>query len=236
MTPDKEKFPIRINTFLAHRGDSTRRGADTLVSQGKVFINGKLAQLGAMVQKTDTVEVKNAVKKEYVYVLWYKPRGTPTPDAKNIDIAGKSIKTHCMGRLDKETDGLILLSNDTRLSERLLNPKNNHEKEYEVSVRESIVPAQIKNLLTGVRVAHEGKKISVKAKDAQKIDPHTLSIVLTEGKKHQVRQMCAAVHLTVAHLRRIRIQNLTIGKLRNNQTRTLSESEVLELLKSVGLA
>lgn len=236
MTLDNIEFPLRINAFLAKRGDSTRRGADTLISQGKVFINGKQAELGSMVKKNDIVEVKNAVKKEYVYVLWYKPRGTPTPDSKTIDIASKSIKTHCMGRLDKDTDGLILLSNDTRLSERLLNPKYNHEKEYEVSVRESIVPAQIKNLLAGVRVTHEGKRISVKAKDAKKVDTHTLSIVLTEGKKHQVRQMCAAVHLTVAHLRRIRIQNLTLGKLRSNQTRILSEVEVSELLKGIGLA
>lgn len=235
MTPNNIAFPIRINTYMAHMGMSTRRGADVLVSQGKVFINGKRVVLGTMVQKGDHVELKNAIKKEYVYVLWYKPRDVATPDAKTLEIGGQNIKTHAIGRLDKETDGLLLLSNDTRLSERLLNPKYNHEKEYEVSVRESIVPAQIKQLLAGVKVAHEGKKVLVKAKNALKAEPHILHMVLTEGKKHQVRQMCAAVHLTVDHLRRIRIQNLTLKKLHPNQTRVLSPEEVSELLTSVGL-
>lgn len=236
MTLNNIVFPIRINTYMAHMGMSTRRGADVLVSQGKVFINGKRVVLGTIVQKGDNVEIKNAVKKEYVYVLWNKPRDVATPDAKTLEIGGQNIKTYAIGRLDKETDGLLLLSNDTRLSERLLNPKYNHEKEYEVSVREDIVPAQIKLLLMGVKVAHEGRKILVKAKAAKKAEAHILHLVLTEGKKHQVRQMCAAVHLTVAHLRRIRIQNLTINKLRTNQTRVLSQNEVSELLTSVGLA
>jgi 23S rRNA pseudouridine2604 synthase len=236
MTQNNIAFPIRINTYLARTGVCTRKYADVLVSQGKVFINKKRAPLGAMVQKNDLVEVKNAVKKEFVYVLWSKPRDVTTPDSKIIQSKGKDIKTYTIGRLDKETDGLILLSNDTRLSERLLNPKYNHEKEYEVSVREDIVPAQLQKLVSGVRVSHEGRKLTVKAKVAEKKGSNTLKIVLTEGKKHQVRQMCAAVHLTVAHLRRIRIQELTIGELRNNQTRELSEAEVLNLLQSVGLA
>lgn len=235
MTPDNITFPIRINAYLAKKGISTRKGADVLVSQGKVFVNGKRTVLGTIITEKDIVEVKNALKKEYVYALWFKPRGVPTPDSKVISIDGKDIKTHAIGRLDKETDGLILLSNDTRLSERLLNPKYNHEKEYEVYVREDIVPAQIKHLISGVKVAHEGRKVTVQAKDASKKEPHILSITLTEGKKHQVRQMCAAVHLTVVNLRRIRIQNLTLQKMRSNQIRPLKKEEVGQLLSLIAL-
>lgn len=235
MTQNNIVFPIRINAYLAHTGVSTRKGADVLISQGKVFINGKRAVLGTIVTKNDVVEVKNAPQKEYVYALWFKPRGVSTPDSKIIEVAGKQVKTHAIGRLDKETDGLILLSNDTRLSERLLNPKYNHEKEYEVYVREDIVPAQIKHLLSGVRVSHEGKKVTVRAKEVHKKETHILCMTLTEGKKHQVRQMCAAVHLTVVNLRRIRIQNLVLKKLRTDSIEIIKEKDRTELLASVGL-
>lgn len=234
MTLNNMQFPIRINTYLAHTGVCTRKQADSLISQGKVFINKKVAVLGQMVEQKDVVELKG-FKKELVYLLWNKPRGVATPDSKSISIRGKEVKTHAIGRLDKETDGLILLSNDTRLSERLLNPKYNHEKEYDVSVREHIVGAQLQKLLSGVRISHEGKKVTVRAKRAEKKASGVLTLVLTEGKKHQVRQMCSAVNLTVDHLRRTRIQDLTIGKLRANQTRELSDQEISSLLASVNL-
>lgn len=235
MTQNNMEFPIRINTYLAHTGVCTRKQADSLISQGKIFINKKIAKLGQMVQQNDVVETKG-FKKEFVYALWNKPRGVSTPDSKMITVAGKEVKTHAIGRLDKETDGLILLSNDTRLSEKLLNPKYNHEKEYDVSVREHIVGAQLQRLLSGVRISHEGRKVTVKAKRAEKKTPSILTIVLTEGKKHQVRQMCSAVNLTVDHLRRTRIQGLSIGKLRSNQVRELSETEIATLLTSVALS
>lgn len=235
MTQNNMEFPIRINTYLAHTGVCTRKQADSLISQGKIFINKKIAKLGQMVQQNDVVETKG-FKKEFVYALWNKPRGVSTPDSKMITVAGKEVKTHAIGRLDKETDGLILLSNDTRLSEKLLNPKYNHEKEYDVSVREHIVGAQLQRLLSGVRISHEGRKVTVKAKHAEKKTSSILTIVLTEGKKHQVRQMCSAVNLTVDHLRRTRIQGFSIGKLRSNQVRELSETEIATLLTSVALS
>ncbi len=235
MTLNNIIFPIRINAYLAHTGVCTRKQADVYVSQGKVLLNKKRAVLGAIVQKGDVVELINVEAQEFIYALWNKPRGTSTPDSKVIVAHGTNVKTHCIGRLDKDTDGLILLSNDTRLSERLLNPKYNHEKEYEVFVRENIVPAQLKQLMTGVRITHDGKRLTVKAKAAEKTEQHILSITLTEGKKHQVRQMCSAVHLTVTHLRRVRIQNLKLKKLRADAIELLRPSDTKELLNSIGL-
>ncbi len=233
MTQNNITFPIRINAYLAHKGIGTRKGADSLISQGKVFINSTRAKLGAIVQKDDVVEVKGVAQKKYLYLLWNKPRGVATPESKVLD--DTKVKVFPIGRLDKETDGLILLSNDTRLSERLLNPKYNHEKEYEVSVREDIVPIQLQRLTSGVKIAHEGKRVLVKAKKVEKIERHILGITLTEGRKHQIRQMCSAVHLTINNLRRIRIGDLKLGKLRKDQIQSLSEKQISELRASVGL-
>lgn len=236
MTPNNTiVFPIRINTYLARKGLCTRTQADKYIEQKKVFVNNKVAMLGYQVQEKDVVELRGVQTKAYTYALWYKPRGVTTPESKIITLSGKNIKTFCIGRLDKDTDGLILLSDDTRLTERLLNPKYAHEKEYEVAVREDIVPPHLKRLEGGVRIMHEGKKITVVAKEAFKVEKNILGLVLTEGKKHQVRQMCNAVHLTITHLSRTRIEHLELKRMRRDSVRTLTEEEVVLLLQKTGL-
>ncbi|MFZ2151876.1 MAG: pseudouridine synthase [Minisyncoccia bacterium] len=235
MTPNNIEFPIRINTYMGRTGMCTRKAADSYINQGQVLVNNKRAVLGQMVQKGDVVTL-NAKVKTFTYALWNKPRGVTTPESKIIENSGTTIKTFPIGRLDKDTDGLILLSDDTRLSERLLNPKFEHEKEYVVTTRENILPVHIKRMLAGVRIMHDGKRVFAKALRVEKKDTHTLEMVLTEGKKHQIRQMCSAVQLTISTLTRVRINTFTNKKMRHDGIRILNEKEVLELQKSVGLA
>ncbi len=220
---------------MGRTGMCTRKAADNYINQGQVLINNKRAVLGQMVHDVDIVTLKAKVK-IFTYALWNKPRGVTTPESKLLDLSGTIVKTFAIGRLDKDTDGLILLSDDTRLSERLLNPKFEHEKEYEVTVRENILPVHLERMQTGVRIAHDGKRITVRANRIEKKDTHTLMMVLTEGKKHQVRQMCSAVRLTISTLSRVRINTFTNKKMRRDGIRILNEKEVLELQKSVGLA
>ena len=235
MTPNNIKFPIRINAYMGNAGMCTRKAADSYIKQGQVLVNGKRAVLGQMIQSGDVVTL-NAKVKTFTYALWNKPRGVTTPESKIIENNGATIKTFPIGRLDKDTDGLILLSDDTRLSERLLNPKFEHEKEYVVTVRENILPVHIKRMLLGVRIAHDGRRVLAKALRVEKKDTHTLEMVLTEGKKHQIRQMCSAVQLTISTLTRVRINTFTNKKMRRDGIRILNEKEILELQKSVGLA
>ncbi len=235
MTPNNIKFPIRINAYMGRIGMCTRKAADSYINQAQVLVNGKRAVLGQMIQIGDIVTLKAKIK-TFTYALWNKPRGVTTPESKIIENKGTTVKTFPIGRLDKETDGLILLSYDTRLSERLLNPKFEHEKEYIVTVRENILPVHTKRILTGVRIAHNGRRVVAKALRAEKKDTHTLEIVLTEGRKHQIRQMCSAVQLTISTLTRVRINTFTNKKMRRDSVRILNEKEILELQKSVGLS
>jgi len=235
MTPNKIDFPIRINTYMGRTGMCTRKAADSYINQGQVLVNNKRAVLGQIVHDGDVVTLK-AKLKTFTYALWNKPRDVTTPESKIIENNGAVVKTFAIGRLDKDTDGLILLSDDTRLSERLLNPKFEHEKEYTVLVRENVLPVHIKRMLAGVRIAHDGRRVIAKALRVEKKDTHTLEMVLTEGKKHQIRQMCSAVQLTISTLTRVRINTFTNKKMRRDGIRILNEKEILELQKSVGLA
>jgi len=173
-------------------------------------------------------------------LMYNKPRGLATEDIKiklpNID--GGSVFP--LGRLDKDSEGLIILTNDGRATDRLLNPKYEHEKEYSVEVREKVSPMHKKILEGGVisRVADKGrfKNERLKAKNVKVEGPNSLTIVLTEGKKHQIRRMLSGAHLTVKSLRRVRIMNIKLSNLRPNQHRTLKGAELEDFLVNIGLS
>jgi 23S rRNA pseudouridine2604 synthase len=237
---DNIKFPIRINKYLELQGVATRRGADDLIKKGQVLINGRPAVLGYQVKESDKVEVLGLEEKNYVYLMYNKPRGLATEDIKvklaNID--GGSVFP--LGRLDKDSEGLIILTNDGRATDRLLNPKYEHEKEYVVEVREKVSPMHKKILEGGVisRVADKGrfKNERLKAKNVKVEGPNSLTIVLTEGKKHQIRRMLSGAHLTVKSLRRVRIMNIKLSNLRPNQHRALKGAELVDFLANIGLS
>lgn len=219
-------FPIRINRYLALKGLATRRGADKLISDGLVIINGKTAVLGDKVQsKNDKVEVlkdKSKKVKEAVYIAYYKPRGIVAHSPKNNEQSIADILdfpgVFPIGRLDKSSEGLIILTNDGRVTERLLHPRFAHEKEYEVIVREKI-PSYVKKIFEG-GVVNEGE--TLKAKKVIITGPHTLIVILTEGKNHQIRRMLAEVRLTVERLKRVRIMGINLGSLKSGQARIFS--------------
>jgi len=232
------QFPIRINRYLALRGLTTRRGADEFIALGLVKLNGKKAKLGDRVESADVVEVirdKKRKVKDFSYVVYYKPRGiithSPQGEEQSIgDISGFS-GLFPLGRLDKASEGLILLTDDGRVTDRLLHPRFAHEKEYLATVREKI-PSNARMILEN-GVENEGEMLV--AKKIQTAGPHTLSIILTEGKRHQIRRMLDAVHLTVEKLVRIRVMGVHLGALKPGQSRVLKGTARASFLKSIGL-
>lgn len=236
---EKMEFPLRINRYLALRGLVTRRAADELIAAGSVLINGERAKLGDRVaSESDRVEIiknKKQAKKEHAYVAYYKPRGvithSPQADEKSIQDVSGFAGLFPLGRLDKASEGLIILTDDGRVTERLLHPRFAHEKEYVVTVREK-VHSQAKAILEQ-GVESEGEMLAAKRVEAS--GPHTLKIILTEGKKHQIRRMLDTLHLTVEKLVRIRVMGVHLGALKTGQARVLKGSARASFLKSLDL-
>ncbi|MGK2849062.1 MAG: pseudouridine synthase [Minisyncoccota bacterium] len=233
------EFPVRLNRYMAIRGLATRRFADTLITSGLVLLNGKKAQLGDRVETIhDTVEVLKTTKnkqKARTYVAYCKPQGviTHSPqfgEASITEISGFP-GLFPVGRLDKASEGLILLTNDGRVTDRLLHPRFAHEKEYIVTVREKILPSAKHIMERGIQSDNE----ILTAKKVEIIGVHTMRIVLTEGKKHQIRRMSDALHLTVEKLVRVRIMGIHLGSLKPGQSRVLKGTARISFLKSLDL-
>ncbi len=232
-------WPMRINKFLAHKGHATRREADTLVEKGLVSLNGKTAKLGDKVLETDTVEVKTRVLRQYVYLAFHKPKGLVTlADEKGekdiMDMLPSDLKRlHLfpLGRLDKSSSGLILLTNDGRVTDRLLNPDRDHVKIYEVSTKLPLRPSFAEHMAKGVDI--EG--YVTKAADVEVTGDDRFRITLTEGKKHQIRRMVVAMHNEVKELRRISIMNISLGRIPVGSYRRIEGKELATFLESLGL-
>jgi 23S rRNA pseudouridine2604 synthase len=227
-------YPLRINKYLAYKGYGTRREMDALISKGKVLIDGKKAKLGDKVHENNVVKVLQK-EKSYIYLAYNKPKGivthSPTENESGIEESVGRSDVFPIGRLDKDSEGLLILTNDGRLSEKLLTPESNHEKEYVVGVDKEIRQNAISKLQSGVNI--EGY-ITKEAK-AKKLSEKKLAITLTEGKKHQIRRMLAALGYTTLSLKRIRILNVRLEKLKQNETRRIEGDELNIFLKRVGL-
>ncbi len=229
-------YPIRINRYLALHNYATRTGADDLIKKGFVTINGKRAILGDQVEKGDVVEVSTkAPKKNYVYYAYNKAMGISTnPDEGSKDILKVTTfptRVFPVGRLDKDSHGLILMTNDGRVTDRLLSPKYVHEKEYVVRVEPAFSDKFVELMSAGVKFdGFVSKKCKVWRKNKD-----TFHIVLTEGKKRQIRRMAEALHHKVIDLRRIRIMNIKLDKLPFGAYTEIKGKELDELLKSLKL-
>ncbi len=232
---------MRINKYLALHNYATRRGADELIEKGQVVINGRRAQLGDQVEEGDTVEVKTSKKKvPYRYVVYYKPKGviTHSPQDEEMDIRA-AVAEHPeleglfpIGRLDKASSGLIILTNDGRVTDRLLNPDKEHDKEYRVRTVQKLRDSFKKHMEAGVEI--EG--YTTKPAKVRLINENTFSITLTEGKKHQIRRMVVAMHNEVAELVRTRILNIKQTGLKPGEFRTIEGEDLQVFLKHLGLA
>ncbi|MCX6702165.1 MAG: pseudouridine synthase [Candidatus Zambryskibacteria bacterium] len=237
VTRTTDIYPMRINKYLAHKGIATRTGVDELIKHQKVLINGRVAKLGDKVLETDKVEVRGVHrKKNYIYIAYNKPKGVvstnPQAEEKSIMQSIKlDTKVFPVGRLDKESHGLMILTNDGRITDRLLNPIYNHEKEYVVEVDRKFTPAFLRHMQDGVDI---GEGIT-KSATVKKLGEQTFSIVLTEGKNRQIRRMTEKLGYTVRDLQRIRVQNVELGKLPKNSHREIVGDELNTFLKSIGL-
>ena len=232
-----DPYPMRINKYLALKKISTRRGADELIKEKKVFINGKLAVLGSKVNESDNVEVKGEKTKNYVYFAYNKPvdviTHSPQGDEKDIEekIKNKNIPQDVfpLGRLDKNSHGLIILTNDGRITDQLLNPKYFHEKEYVVKTLNKLRSNFKQKMEAGVNIeGYQTKKCKV-----QILNDFTFRITLTEGKKHQIRRMCSALFQEVADLKRERIMNIKLGNLKPNTFREIKGEELTIFLNPI---
>ncbi len=239
LNEDKPQYPMRINKFLHMKGFCSRRKADELVERGLVKINGALAVLGQKVLETDKIELGEEIfdlPKNYEYHLFYKPRGvvshSPKPGEKSLeDFFNHRTDLHAVGRLDKDSEGLMLITNDGRIVEKMLDPKYDHEKEYIVKVDLPLKESFARKMEKGVKIeGYMTAPCTVRVKSDR-----TFSIVLTEGKKHQIRRMCAALGLQVQDLKRTRIGVLKLGGLYPGQQRPIRMDEKVELLKGIGL-
>ncbi len=229
---------MRINKYLAReRGVATRRGADELVAKGHVLINGRTALMGEKVQKGDHVElVGKTTSKNYLYYAYHKPVGviTHSPQVGEKDIRGSVTlprDVFPIGRLDKDSSGLIILTNDGRVTDRLLNPDYKHDKEYRVRTFKPLRDSFKKTMEAGVNIeGYLTKHCSVRATGS-----NTFTITLTEGKKHQIRRMVAALHNTVVELKRIRILNVRLDDLAPGAWRLIDGEELATFISSIGL-
>lgn len=230
---------IRINKRIKDLGLASRREADELIEKGLVLVNGAKAVLGQTVTEEDVVQVQQDKFSKKQYIAFYKPRGvvshTPQYGEREVRDFFPNFEKDglvIIGRLDKHSEGLMLLSNDKRLVEKILDPGYEHEKEYIVSVQEKL-SSNIERLFSkGFEVRNR-----FKARPAQVeiLDPYTFSITLTEGKKHQIRLMTNELHYTVSNLLRVRIMNVKLGSLRPGKSRDLKDSEVKKLIESLNL-
>lgn len=216
------KEPVRINVFLRDEGVGSRRTIDSYIESGLVTINNKLATVGSKVVSGDIISFKT-IAKDLVYALYHKPKG---------EVTGRlEILPGCepLGRLDKESEGLLLYSNDFRVVDALLNPKFAREKEYDVVIREKATPRVVTLLKKGIRT-QEAQYAPVKAVTIYN-EGFSLKIILTEGKKHEIRRMLNALNLTVVSLKRVRIMSFVIHGLKAKTHHILSPKQAETLLK-----
>lgn len=232
-------YPIRINKYLSYHDICSRRQADIFIKAGDVTINRRIAKLGDKVQKDDQVEVNSRVKNvcsKYRYFLYNKPIGVvshpPGIGEKGILQSVKLTEgIFPVGRLDKESHGLIILTNDGRITKKLLDAKYYHQKEYEVFVNKPVKESFLNKMAKGVKI--EG--YLTKKADIVKTGDDSFKITLVEGKKHQIRRMSAALGYDVVDLKRIRIGNVKLTNLKSGQSRGLKDNELKEFLSSIGL-
>lgn len=221
---------IRINKYVRDKGIASRREADQLIAQGNVFINGKRAELGDLVNEGDKVTVKGK-QKDYQYFLYYKPRGLPTQapaGTESVITIFSKEKIYPVGRLDKESEGLMILTNDGRVTSKILSQSDKFEKEYIIKVKEKLRPGIIDIFAKGMETESLGKLLPAKAKI---LGPNSLRVVLKEGKKHQIRIMLAELGYTVTSLKRTRIGQYNIEGMRPQEKRPFSDSEIKTVLE-----
>lgn len=227
-TKEEKEVGVRINKFLSDFGVLSRREADKLISEKKIHINDKIAKLGDRVKNNDSIFINQKLE-NLKYFIYHKKRGEETA-FKIID----KIRYEPIGRLDKESEGLLIYSNDYRIVEKLLNPKNKLEREYFVRVREKATP-RVKTILEKGIKTKEATYSPAKNIILDEEDRNLIKITLIEGKKHEIRRMLNALNLTILSLKRVRFHFLKLERLRAGEFRELKGEELKKFLENLSV-
>lgn len=228
---------MRINKFLSEAGVCSRRGADKWISANRVQINDEYATLGSQVESADVVKVDGEVitiDKGYVYIALNKPRGITSTTERHVkgnvvDYVNHHERIFHIGRLDKDSEGLLLLTSDGDIVNEILRAENHHEKEYVVSVDKPLTKDFLKQMSEGVEILNQK---TLPAKVSQ-INDRTFKIVLTQGLNRQIRRMCETLGYNVKKLKRIRIMNIKLDGIKYGEWRDLTKEEFEELTRSL---
>lgn len=222
-----------VQKYLVEHGVCSRREASAFLKAGLIFINGKPARPGVPLNKTDVVTLDPSIERQLKTkqtIAIYKPRGVVCsigsdegPTVQNIFPKYKHL--NIVGRLDKDSEGLLLLSNDGLVTKAVTGEEHSVDKEYIVEVQEKINEQRISQLAKPMKL----KVGTTKPAEVECIDSHSFRIILQEGKNRQIRRMCGKIHLTVVALKRIRIGKIELGDMKPKETRKLTSEETTEL-------
>jgi len=228
---------MRLNKFISETGICSRREADAWIEQGRVKVNGNIAELGTQVSEEDEVRVNGRIigtrKKKHVYIALNKPAGITCTTERHIpgniiDFIKHRERIFPIGRLDKESEGLILLTSNGNIVNEILRSENNHEKEYMVTVNRPVTDEFLAGMKRGVQLPD--LKTTTKCCNISRVKPKTFRIILTQGLNRQIRRMCAVFGYEVTRLQRVRIINIKLDGLKSGRWRDLKPDELKGLL------
>ena len=229
---------IRINKYLASCGICSRRDADKLIEMGKVYVNGVKASSGMKLDGSEEIIVNGKVvsgPERKAYLAFYKPVGVTVSEkdshAERLigELIDYPIRVTYAGRLDKDSEGLMLLTNDGDLIERMMRGANGHEKEYVVRIKNKVSDELIKKFKEGIYL--KDLEQTTRPAFVEKLSDYTFKVVLTQGLNRQIRRMCKACGAEVRSLKRVRIVNILLGDLKPGEFRELTASELSELMR-----
>jgi 23S rRNA pseudouridine2604 synthase len=225
---------VRLNKYISETGACSRREADKWIEQGRVTCNGVTAVLGTQVAVGDDVRIDGnplGAKKKHIYIALNKPPGITCTSEAYVDrniigFVGHTERIFPIGRLDKDSEGLILLTNNGDIVNEILRVENKHEKEYLVTVERTISDMSLNIMAGGVRIMGE----MTRACRVERVSQQTFRIILTQGKNRQIRRMCSALGYQVRRLQRVRIMHIHLGQIGLGKWRNLTAAELAGLL------
>lgn len=222
--------PVRLNKYLSEAGVCSRREADKLIESGKVSVNGKTASMGVKVLPGQQVRVGNRIvsrKEEMIVLAVNKPAGIVCTEEKRernsiVRFLDYPTRITYIGRLDKESRGLLLMTNNGDIINKMMRAGNRHEKEYKVTVNKAITPDFLEKMASGVQILDTVTRPC----KVEKLGKYTFSIILTQGLNRQIRRMCEELGYEVKDLLRLRIMNIELGRLKEGEYRKLTDREL----------
>ena len=233
----QKKEPVRLNKYLSEAGVCSRREADRLIEEGKVSVDGSPARTGMRITPGQVVKVGRKVvsrQDEMIVLAVNKPRGIVCTEEKRernsiVRFLNYPVRVTYAGRLDKDSRGLLLMTNNGDIINQMMRAANRHEKEYKVTVDREITEEFVKQMSEGVSILDTVTRPC----KVEKMGKYTFSIVLTQGLNRQIRRMCEALGYEVRDLVRVRIVNIRLGSLKEGQYRKLTDAELDELYEEI---